>query len=260
MSPSHDLFDQLYHEHHVMVYRLALGLTGNSHDAEEIVQEAFLRALRSYGDFRGEAELSTWVCRIAINVAQDYLRQRKKFPVPSLIEDHGFNLDEILDPDPAHDPETEIFAHQVRLRCLHSLTECFPLEQRKVFCLAITLGLPHKVVAEILESSVAAVKTALHRAKAKWFDYMEDRCQLINKAGSCSCGGWVRFGRSQGWFTAKSAGAPVSPDPMQTVEEIGRLKTLRALYQGCSEETADELYVERMRDGIRNREWSLLSS
>jgi RNA polymerase sigma-70 factor (ECF subfamily) len=254
-----DLFDQLYRDNREMLYKLALALTGNSHDAEEVTQEAFLRAFRSYHDFRNQCAFSTWMYRIAINVANDYLRQRAKFPVPALTEDFGYVLEEILDPNPANNPETELLAHQVRIKCLHSLTECLPVAQRKVFCLAITLGLPHKLVAEILECSVGSVKTALHRAKERWFGYMEDRCQLINKSGTCSCMQWIRFGLSQGWFTTQTAVASPPPDSVRVREEISQLKRLRSIYQSLCQETADQSFAQRIRNGIRNKEWVIFS-
>lgn len=251
------LFDQLYRANLDLVYKLALGLTGNVPDAEEVTQETFLKAFRSYHTFREECAFSTWIYRIAINVSKDYLRQRAKFPVPALTEDLGFLLEEVLDPNPDNDPEAALLANLAKDKCLHSLTECLPLEQRKVFCLAITLGLPHKLVAEILDCSPASVKTSLHRAKARWFGYMEDRCQLINKSGSCSCKQWVRFGLSQGWFSAEAAAASSSADMVQVKEDIGALKALRLLYQSTGRKTADESYVKRIREGIESKEWGI---
>lgn len=252
------LFDQLYRDNMEMVYKLALGLTGNADDAEEVTQETFLRAFRSYHTFREECAFSTWIYRIAINIANDYLRQRTKFPVPALTEDHGFVLEEILDPNPENNPENELLASQIRMKCLHSLTECLQFEQRKIFCLAITLGLPHKLVAEILECSVGSIKTALNRAKHRWFGYMEDRCQLINKSGTCSCRQWVKFGLSQGWLKPQAAALP-PPDTTQVREEISQLKALRNIYQSTSKNTADESFAKRIRDGIKNREWVIFS-
>lgn len=259
LDGSTELYDRLYHDNSTMVYKLALGLTGNTHDAEEVTQEAFLRAFRSYPDFREECAFSTWICRIAINVANDHLKQRTKFPVQALTEDLGFVLEEVLDPSPASNPETELLAKQIRIKCLHSLTECFPPEQRKVFCLAVTLGLPHRVVAEILDCSVASVKTALHRAKKRWFGYMEERCELINTAGSCSCAQWVQFGLSQGWITQQTSTGPPFPDALQIRKEISELMTLRTMYQRTYRDTADESFVERIRDGIIKREWAIIS-
>jgi RNA polymerase sigma-70 factor, ECF subfamily len=253
------LFDQLYRNNVEKVHKLALALTGNPHDAEEVTQDAFLRAFRSYHEFRQECAFSTWVYRIAVNVANDYLRRRAKFPVQSLVEDSGYVLEEIIDANPANNPETELLGYQIRIKCLHSLTECLPTEQRKVFCLAITLGLPHKLVAEILDCSVSSAKTALHRAKKRWFGYMEDRCQLIDKSSPCSCRQWVRFGLSQGWITPQAAVTSPPPLAFHAREEIDNLKALRTLYQSMYQEAADPSYAGRIRDGIRNKEWAIFS-
>ena len=192
-----DEFGQLYRASYRKIFRLSLGLAGNVDDAEEITQEAFSRALRSFADFRGECAFLTWMYRITLNVARDHLKQRTRFPAQAL-EEMGYSLEEIIDPNPASDPETELLARQARVKCLHSLTECLRAQERKVFCLAITLGLPHKQVAEIAGCSVGAVKTTLHRARKRWFGYMEDRCELINKANPCNCRQWVRFGLARG--------------------------------------------------------------
>jgi RNA polymerase sigma-70 factor, ECF subfamily len=146
-----DIFDQLYRDNQAKVYRLALSLVGNTHDAEDITQDAFSRAFRSYETFREESSFFTWIYRITINVSNDYLKYRTKLPLETLTEDMGYALEEIIDPNPANNPETELLAFQTRIRCLHAMTECLPIDQRKVFCLAITLGLPHKAVAEILD-------------------------------------------------------------------------------------------------------------
>jgi RNA polymerase sigma-70 factor, ECF subfamily len=176
-----ELFDQLYRDNQLKVYRLALSLAGNTHDAEDITQEAFFRAFRSYDTFRNDSSFYTWIYRIAINVSNDHLKHRTKLPIYSLTEDQGYSLEEIIDSNPANNPETELLAYQARTKCLHSLTECLQANERKIFCLAIMLGLPHKHVAEILDCSVSSVKTTLHRAKKRWFGYMENRCRFIKK-------------------------------------------------------------------------------
>jgi len=254
-----EIFDQLYHDNHAKVYRLALGLTGNTNDAEEITQEAFFRALRSYHAFREESSFFTWIYRITLNVANDYLKQRAKLPIYELTEDLGYSIEEIIDPDPANDPETELLAREARFKCLHCLTECLPANQRKVFCLAITIGLPHKLVAEILDCSISSVKTTLHRAKKRWTGYMENRCQLIKKSNPCNCKQWVRFGLSQGWLSKQHLVNPRPDNSFEVKEEIIKLKTLRDIYQKLYRETADESLAQKIREGIKNKEWAIFS-
>ncbi len=252
------VFDRLYRDNQAKVYRLALGLTGNESDAEEITQEAFFRSFRSYHTFREESSFFTWIYRITLNIASDYMKKRTKLPIYALTEDLGYTLEDIIDTNPANDPETELLAMEARHKCLHCLTECLPTRQRNVFCLAITIGLPHKVVAEILECSVASVKTTLHRAKKRWAGYMEDRCQLIKKSNPCNCKQWVRFGLSQGWIDKKAIAKPRPVINLQAKEEIVKMRTLRDAYQDLYHETAGESLAHRIREGIKNQEWAIL--
>ncbi len=260
LSDDHaELFGRLYRDNQPKVYRLALSLTGNAHDAEDITQEAFFRAFRSYDNFREESSFFTWIYRIAVNVSSDYLKQRTKTPIEALTEDQGHSLDEIIDPNPASNPETELLARQVRIKCLHAMTECLPSEQRKVFCLAITLGLPHKRIAEILECSISSVKTTLHRAKKRWFGYMENKCQLIKKTNPCTCRQFVRFGLSKGWFSKDASVNPRPPITAQARAEVIKLQTLHDLYRDLYPDRADESFAQRIREGIRNKEWVIFS-
>lgn len=254
-----ETFDRLYRDNHQKVFNLSLGLTGNVDDALEIAQEAFSRAFRAFDSFRGECSFFTWIYRITLNVASDSLKQRAKFPVQALTEDMGFSLEEIIDTNPVCDPETELLARQARVKCLHSLTECLQANERKVFCLAITLGLPHRVVAEILECSVGSVKTTLHRAKRRWFGYMEDRCGLLKQSNPCRCSQWVRFGLSRGWISRDAAAGLQPPATTDAGEEIMELRGLHDLYRDLYGEKGDASMAQRLREGIRNREWELFS-
>lgn len=260
LSNNHtELFEQLYIDNHKKIYRLALGLTGNENDAEEITQEAFFRAFRFYHTFREESSFFTWIYRITLNVANSYLKHRTKLPIHALTEDLGYAIEKIIDPNPINDPESELLAREVGFKCLHCITECLPINQRKVFCLTITLGLPHKIVAEILSCSVGSVKTTLHRAKKRWIGYMEDRCQFIKKSNPCNCYQWARFGLSQGWITEQTLVNPRPEINIQVKEEIIKLHTLRDIYQNLYRKTIDDTLSERIREGIKNKEWTILA-
>ncbi|MTI84333.1 MAG: RNA polymerase sigma factor [Firmicutes bacterium] len=252
-----ELFDRLYCDNQAKVYKLALGLTGNANDAEDITQEAFFRAFRYYHTFREESSFFTWIYRITLNVANYYLKQRAKLRINELIEDLGYSIEEIIDPNPA-DPETELLALDVKYRCLHGFTECLPINQRKVFCLAVTIGLPHKLVAEILDCSVSSVKTTVHRAKKRIAGYLEERCQLVKKSNPCNCKQWVRYGLQQGWVTKEVLTGPHPEIIEKAREEMYELYSLRHTYQNLYRETADESFTQRIREGIKNKEWSIL--
>lgn len=252
-------FERLYNENQVKVYKLAYSLTGNANDAEEITQEAFFRALRSFNAFRKDSSFFTWIYRITLNVANDYLKQRKKIPIQTLTEDFGYDIENILDKNPGNDPEMLLLAKEARFKCLHCLIECLPIEQRKIFCLAITIGLPHKLVAEILGCSLSKVKTTLYRAKQRWFGYMENRCELIKKTNPCHCVQWVRFGLEQGWISKDEVKNHKAEINLQAVKEIKELKTIREIYSALYPEYTDQSLAKRIKDGIQKKEWGIIS-
>jgi RNA polymerase sigma-70 factor (ECF subfamily) len=249
-------FEQLYLENLSNVYRLAFGLAGNTNDAEEITQESFSRAFQHFNDFRGDSSFYTWIYRITLNVAQDYLKQRKKMPLQALTEDFGYSIDEVLDGNALHDPEAQILHKEARYMCLHCMTECLPAEQRKIFCLAITLGLPQRMVAEIMECSLSKVKTTLHRARQRWYGYMDNRCSYIKKSNPCNCAQWVKFGLKQGWITKKQIEFnPRLDASLKALTEIRNLKALREVYMTLYPETMSAALCDRIKNGIKNKEW-----
>ena len=78
LSGEREAYRLLVERHSHNVFRLAYRMTGNRHDAEEVVQEAFLRAYQKLGQFEARANFGTWVYRIAANYSIDRLRQKKK--------------------------------------------------------------------------------------------------------------------------------------------------------------------------------------
>src|SRR5215813_11677476 len=97
LAGDREAYRVLVERHSVYVYRLAYRMTGNKEDAEEVVQEAFLRAYQKLRQFAGNANFATWVYRIAANYAIDRLRQRKvddsRREQPSRQSDDGAELD-----------------------------------------------------------------------------------------------------------------------------------------------------------------------
>src|SRR6202165_3257030 len=97
LAGERDAFRVLVERHSHNVFRLAYRMTGNQHDAEEVVQEAFLRAYQKLGQFASRANFGTWVYRIAANYAIDRMRQRQKEEArrqtPSVEDQDGMDKD-----------------------------------------------------------------------------------------------------------------------------------------------------------------------
>lgn len=150
------------------VYRLAMNLTRNPEDAEEVMQDVFLTVYRKIESFNGRAAFSTWLYRITANTALIKLRGRRREPHLS-IEEAGpvFTADGSF-ARPVADwsdlPENHLLTAELR-QVLEQAIEALPLDSKAVVVLRDIEGLSNREVAEILGTTVLAVKSRLHRAR-----------------------------------------------------------------------------------------------
>jgi RNA polymerase sigma-70 factor (ECF subfamily) len=148
------------------LYRLGMKMLGNAQDAEDILQETYLKALRGIKNFDGRASLSTWLYRIAMN--ESLMHLRRKHPEMVSIEDPGKEDSEDQEPLEIMDwccmPEREMMSNEVRSK-LDAAIEELPATLKTVFVLRDIEGLSTLQTAEVLDLSETAVKTRLSRAR-----------------------------------------------------------------------------------------------
>ena len=154
-------FDELVRQTYVDTYTLALRLCSDEEDARDVVQEAYIRAFKGIGRFRGDAQFSTWMYRITANCANTLLAKRTKHRHDVL--DEG---DSIADDRPASDPQLQADATALRARLTDAL-EHLPPKLRQVVVLRDIYDLPHEDIAAELGISETAAKVRLHRARKK---------------------------------------------------------------------------------------------
>ena len=158
-------------------------MLGSVHDAEDLVQETYLRAWRSYHGFEGRSSLRTWLYRIATNVCLTALDSRSRRPLPTGLgapsSDPGDPLVEQaevlwLEPVPdamvgggPSDPATIVESRATIRLALIAALQHLPPRQRAVLILRDVLMLRAAEVAEVLDTSVAAVNSSLQRARAQ---------------------------------------------------------------------------------------------
>ncbi len=171
LAGDREAFRILVERHSRNVYRLAYRMTGNQHDAEEVVQEAFLRAYQKLSQFASRANFGTWVYRIAANYAIDRMRQRKSedsnraLPVRETEDGTEMDLMSAV-PDRAPSPERLAQSGQLAVQMRRALSQLTPAE-RTAFVMRHWGGSGIKEIADALNSSTSAAKNAVFRSVQK---------------------------------------------------------------------------------------------
>jgi RNA polymerase sigma-70 factor (ECF subfamily) len=154
-----DAYELLVDRHVDRVYRVALRLLNNHHDAEDVTQESFIRAWQSLPRYRHDATFSTWLYRIVTNRAISHVQRRGRQPeVP---------LDRLSESAPVQDlerPESQVVAKATEA-ALREAIAALPLEQRVTLVLAQFEGLSYIEIANVRGTSVPAVRSQLLRAR-----------------------------------------------------------------------------------------------
>jgi len=164
-------FEELVRQYDRAVLRLALHLTRSESDAQDIYQEAFLKAYRNIGSFRFECSFYTWIYRIVTNLCLDHLRKRqvRKEDAPVATDSDGEEFDllaQVADDRSGANPERDLMRRELGRRIKHSLEKLTPRE-RMVFELKHYHGLKLRTVGEILNTTEETAKNTLFRATQK---------------------------------------------------------------------------------------------
>jgi RNA polymerase sigma-70 factor (ECF subfamily) len=164
-------FEELVRHYDQAVLRLALHLTGSESDAQDVYQDAFLKAYKSIGNFRFECSFYTWIYRIVTNLCLDQLRKRqvRKEDAPVAKDPDGEEYDllsQVPDGRAAANPERDLMRRELGGRINRALEKLTPRE-RMVFELKHYQGLKLRTVGEILNTTEETAKNTLFRATQK---------------------------------------------------------------------------------------------
>jgi len=164
----HDAFGLLVERHSRAVFRVAYRLTGHEQDAEDVVQETFLRAFRQIGTFESRSNVATWLYRIAFNCAHDALRRRPLAARHDSIDAataEGLQR-EIQDHAPGRDPHRRLESSEISRRVRDGLGELTELE-RAAFVLRHFEGQSIADIGQALGLQTSATKHSIFRAVQK---------------------------------------------------------------------------------------------
>ncbi len=149
------------------VYNMAYRLAGNRTDAEDLTQDAYYRAYRSFREYEGDRPFENWIFRIVTRLFLDLLRSRRRrikavsYDTP-LQRDSGDDNLYFEMPDRSPNPEQELMSGALS-EDLHRALESLSPEQRLLITLADVEGVPYKDIADMLDKPVGTIRSRLHR-------------------------------------------------------------------------------------------------
>lgn len=159
-----DLYEILVRRYEKKLCALAWRMLHNRADVEDVVQEAFVKAYRSLGKFRGDAQFSTWLYRITVNLILNRLRRGSK------MREVDLDMDRMESPS---NPKSAVRQKEVQAAAARAIDD-LPPRQRVIFHMRYEEGRSHAEIARVLALSEGAVKASYHHAVAKLRESLKD--------------------------------------------------------------------------------------
>ena len=185
-------FEHLVHAYEKTVYNLALRTLGNREDAEDVTQEAFLKAYRSLDSFRGDSKFSVWLYRIVSNLCLDLLRSRQRKPTQSLtVEDDDGETDELEISDDHFSPEKLLDRKLTRESVQRGLAS-LPDDARQILLLRELQGMSYEEIGQTLDLEPGTVKSRIFRARKRLCAFLMQDGNLPDSLASKYSGGGDR--------------------------------------------------------------------
>ena len=173
-------FEELIRQYEKKVYTLCFRMCGNSEDAEEAAQDAFLALWRGIDRFRQESSLSTWIYRLATNACIDTLRRRKKQSGSVSLDDEELFVDAV---DTSPQPQ-ETVEHRETQKLLQEGLSALSEEYRKVLILREIEGLSYTEIAESASIELGTVKSRISRGRSLLRNFLSGNGNFFEIASS----------------------------------------------------------------------------
>jgi len=237
-----EAFEKLVRRHQPWVFNIAIRMLWRRELAEDATQEILIKVVTKLSTFRGQSKFRTWLYRIAVN---HLLNVRKTdFEEQSVtFTDMGRGLDETPDlelPDPNSVPvELPLLVEEARIGCMTGMLICLDRRQRLAFILGEYFGVTSEVGGDVMEVSPDNFRQLLSRARRDLYQFMKDKCGLVNAANPCRCAKKTRGFMQAGYVDAYRM--EFTKGRLASVSEVAphRLNEL---------ETLDRKHAELFRD------------
>ena len=246
------------------LYRLALRMTWRPADAEDATQEILIRVVTRLASWRGEAQLLTWAYRIGVNYLLNLRRKTPREAQQLSFDEFRADLADGLADADHRGPEAAVLAEEVRLSCTQSMLQCLERGERVAIVLSDIFELSSADAAWILETSPAAYRKRLQRARNRIRAFMESTCGLVNSEAFCRCARRVPKAIATGRVDQRAPSFtvhPVSPSGRgvaQAADQLHRLHDAAAVLRAHPDYAAPHAKVDAIVALLQSGRFPLL--
>ena len=198
---SREAAEKLTRAHQRFIYNVALKLVREPNDAADLTQEVLVKMLTRLSLYQGKSSFRTWLYRIVMNHFLNTKRKKVETDIYSF-DDLGLFIDEAYNNEDMTQEEQETYREQiiaVRNKCMASTLLCLDRQQRIILILGGVFNIKSPVAAELLDMTPENFRQQLSRAKRDLFQFMDNKCGLINPNNPCRCHkktkGFIREGK-----------------------------------------------------------------
>lgn len=197
--------DKLVKLHQPFIYNVAWKMAHDSNDAMDLTQEVMIKVITKLSQFNFKSAFRTWLYRIVVNEFLQGKRRKSETQFTSF-EEYGERLDAVPNPDLNREEEIEYeeLSKEMQVRCMSGMIMCLTREQRLIYVLGDSFGVDHNIGAEIFGISKQNFRVKLHRARKELYNYMNNKCGLVNKNNPCRCPKKAKALKSMGFLDEKN--------------------------------------------------------
>ena len=180
--------ESLITRHQIFVYNLALKMTRQPEDAEDLTQEVLIKAITALGKFKGKSSFRTWLYRITVNHFLNSRKKKQEIKVQDF-ESYFNSIDSMPESElnTIEQKELSETVEEIRINCTAGMLMCLDQEQRLIYILGEMFEIDHTLGSEILSITPGNFRIRLMRARKDLYNWMNKRCGLVNEANPCRC-------------------------------------------------------------------------
>jgi RNA polymerase sigma factor (sigma-70 family) len=199
-----DALELLIRRHQAWIYNIALRMVYDPDQAKDVTQEILIKVVTKLSTYNPEmASFRTWLYRIVANHVISEKRRKifgknTKLNDPS---DEGYSPNEqLLNKRSGSNPDSKILVEELKISCYLGALFCLNNKERLILIMGALLNIKDSVGSEIVSTSKANFRKILSRGRKKIFNFMNDRCGLLNKDNPCLCSNKLNEAVDAGWL------------------------------------------------------------